>query len=210
MELVKLGRNCLVDATAVVGCTPGRKVRNLELKIGVRANIRGGTRIYLGSRIGHRLETGHNALIREENLIGNDLHIWSNSVVDYGCRIGSRVKIHTNVYVAQFTVIEDDCFIAPGVTIANDIHPGCAESTRCMRGPTIRKGAQIGVNATILPFVTIGRRALVGAGSVVVHDVPDETVVVGNPARAICSIHDLRCRTVLMRRPYPLAGGRRK
>lgn len=206
--LVKLGKNCHVDETAVVGCMPGRKIKNLELRIGKDANIRGGTRIYLGSRIGRGLETGHNVLIREENVIGDDLRIWSNSVIDYGCQIGSRVKIHTNVYVAQFTVIEDDCFLAPGVTIANDIHPGCAESMRCMRGPTIRKGAQIGVNATILPFITIGRRAVVGAGAVVIRDVPDEAVVAGNPARVICSIRDLKCRTGRVSRPYPPAGGR--
>ncbi|MDQ7780113.1 MAG: N-acetyltransferase, partial [Planctomycetota bacterium] len=183
--LVRLGKGSVVDPSAIVGYRPGRKVKSLALSIGCRSNIRAGSIIYLGSEIGPGLETGHNVVIREENVIGRGLRIWNNSVVDYGCRIGRDVKIHSNVYVAQFTTIEDGCFLAPGVTIANDLHPGCRESARCMRGPVIRKGAQIGVNATILPFVTIGRRALVGSGAVVVHNVPDGAVVVGNPARVV-------------------------
>ena len=133
--------------------------------------------------IGARLETGHNVVIREDNVLGDDVKIWNNTTIDYGCRIGHRVKIHTNCYIAQFTVLEDDVFLAPGVAVANDPHPGCAFSSQCMRGPTVRAGAQIGAGVTLLPFVTIGRRALVGAGSVVTRDVPDEVVVAGNPAR---------------------------
>jgi acetyltransferase-like isoleucine patch superfamily enzyme len=84
--------------------------------------------------------------------------------------------------VAQFTVIEDDAFLAPGVTIANDRHPICRD---CMKGPTIKRGARVGINATLLPEVVIGEDALVGAGAVVTHDVPAGSVVVGNPARVI-------------------------
>src|SRR5207244_8832773 len=148
---------------------------------------RAGTIIDGGSIIGARVETGHNVVIREDNALGDDVKIWNNSTIDYGCRIGHRVKIHTNVYVAQFTVLEDDVFLAPGVSIANDPHPGCAYASQCMRGPTIQAGAQVGVGVTILPFVTIGRRALLGAGSVITRTVPADTVVVGNPARAVRS-----------------------
>ena len=63
-------------------------------------------------------------------------------MVDYGCRIGDRVKIHANCYIAQFTVIEDDAFLAPGVTIANDLYPGDAESARLMAGPAHRRRAR--------------------------------------------------------------------
>jgi acetyltransferase-like isoleucine patch superfamily enzyme len=101
--------------------------------------------------------------------------------------------VHCNVYIAQFTVIEDDVFLAPGVVVANDPHPGCPLSKECMRGPVIESGAQIGVNATLLPFVTVGRRSVVGAGSVVTKDVPRETVVVGNPARVVKSVYELQC-----------------
>jgi acetyltransferase-like isoleucine patch superfamily enzyme len=119
--------------------------------------------------------------------------VWSNSVVDYGCVIGSRVKIHTGVYIPQFTVIEDDVFIAPGCTFANDLHPGCRCADGNMRGPTIRQGARIGVNCTLVPGVEIGAYALVGSGSVVTHDVPPGVVVAGNPARIMGTTKSLRC-----------------
>jgi acetyltransferase-like isoleucine patch superfamily enzyme len=192
-----------VDPTAILGYLSPRKGVSTELVIGAGAVVRSGTVIYAGSRIGEGLETGHNVVIREENEIGDHFSIWNNSVVDYGCRIGHRVKIHCNVYVAQFTVIEDDVFMAPGVTIANDVHPGCPDSKRCMRGPVIEQGVQIGVNVTILPFVRIGARALIGSGAVVTRDVPPETVVYGNPARVHGSIHELRCVTDIRDRgPY--------
>ena len=90
-------------------------------------------------------------------MIGDDVSIWSNTVVDYGCRIGDRVKIHSNCYIAQYTEIGDDAFLAPGVTIANDLYPGQAATRReLMSGPSIGAGAQIGVNVTVLPYVRIG------------------------------------------------------
>ena len=92
------------------------------------------------------------------------------------------------MYIAQFTVIEDDVFLAPGVMIANDRHPICRD---CMKGPTIRRGARVGINATLLPEIVVGESALVGAGAVVTKDVPARAVVVGNPARVIGSVDQL-------------------
>ena len=203
---VRLGDNARVDTGVAVGYPPDRPGIDAELVIGTGARIRQGSIIYAGSRIGDNLETGHNVLIREGNVIGNNFSIWSNSVVDYGCRIGNGVKIHSNAYVAQFTVIEDDVFLAPGVSVANDPHPGCAQSKACMRGPTIKRGAQIGVNVTILPFVTIGEHALIGAGSVVTKDVPPGAVLIGNPAKVVGWIGDLVCKTGLISRPYANSG----
>jgi tetrahydrodipicolinate N-succinyltransferase len=76
------------------------------------------------------------------------------------------------------------------VTIANDPHPIC---TKCMQGPTIRRGARIGVNVTLLPLITIGENALVGAGSVVTADVPAGMLVAGNPARVIGPVDSVEC-----------------
>ena len=131
-------------------------------------------------------------------------------MVDYGCVIGNNVKIHCGVYVAQCTVIEGDVFMAPGVVVANDIHPGCSYSGRCMKGPTIRKGAQIGVNVTLLPFITVGEGSLVGAGSVVTKDAPSRSVIYGNPARVARNIDSIRCISGLTDKPYgkhPICGG---
>lgn len=164
--------------------------------------IREGSFILPGSKIGKNLETGHNVIIRERCNIGNNVKIWSNTVVDYGCRIGSNVKIHCNCYLAQYTVVEENVFIAPGVTTLNDFHPGCKHSKECMRGPIIEKGVQVGGNSTILPYVRIGRRSLVGGGSVVTSDVPPFSVAYGVPARIVNSVFDLKCKTGLMDKPY--------
>lgn len=102
---------------------PSARCPSMLLTIGEGARFRSGTVIYSGTSIGDRFETGHNVVIREENTIGDDVSIWSNTVVDYGCSIGDRVKIHSNCYVAQFTELEDDVFLAPGVTVANDLFP---------------------------------------------------------------------------------------
>ncbi len=192
---VVLGANAVLDDGCKIGYLSPRKGVERILKIGDNAVVRTGTVIYAGSTIGDHLETGHNVVIREENEIGSRFSIWNNSVIDYGCRIGDNVKIHCNVYVAQFTIMEDDVFLAPGVTIANDIHPGCPDSKECMKGPVIKKGAQIGVNVTILPFVVIGEGALVGSGAVVTKDVPAGAVVFGNPARVHGRAEDLKCVT---------------
>lgn len=201
-EGITIGENAVVDEHVHLGYPTGRTIADRQLVIGANARIRSGSIIYEGSRIASDLTTGHNVVIREENQIGSYFTIWSNSVVDYGCRIGAGVKIHANCYVAQFTTIEDDVFLAPGVTIANDIHPGCEQSAVCMRGPTIKRGAQIGVNVTLLPFITIGERALIGSGAVVTKDVPPRSVIVGNPGRAMCTIDDLKCSTGLVDYPY--------
>jgi acetyltransferase-like isoleucine patch superfamily enzyme len=177
-----------VDARAVIGEVSGRQIKDPTLSIGPHAVVRSFTVIYAGSTIGAHLETGHGVVIREENRIGDEFSIWNNSTIDYGCVIGNRVRVHTGVYVAQFTVIEDDVFLAPGVMIANDRHPICRD---CMKGPTIKRGARVGVNATLLPEVVIGEEALVGAGAVVTKDVPPRTVVVGNPARVINTVDKL-------------------
>lgn len=201
-EHIVLGAGHSVDSGVLLGLVPGRPIGEHTLVIGPGACIRSGTVLYAGTTIGACLETGHNVVIREENVIGDEFSIWNNSVVDYGCTIGCRVKVHCNVYIAQFTVIEDDVFLAPGVVVANDPHPGCPFSKECMRGPVIRKGAQIGVNATLLPFLTIGEHAVIGAGSVVTKDVPPDTVVVGNPARVVKDVHELRCTFGYADGPY--------
>lgn len=191
--LLRLGFGSEIDPTAVIGEIPSRAIPDLTLRIGAGAVIRSGTVVYAGSKIGDRLQTGHNVVIREESALGDDVSVWTNSVIDYGCDIGSGVKIHTGVYVAQFTIIRDGVFLAPGVMIANDPHPGCPKSRECMRGPTIERNAQIGVNVTIVPFVTIGEGALVGSGSVVTRDIPARSVAYGNPARVVSTIEDLKC-----------------
>jgi acetyltransferase-like isoleucine patch superfamily enzyme len=184
------GEGLEADEGAVIGY-PSARSGSRELMLGRRARIRSGSVLYFGSRIGADFQTGHNVVIREDCRIGDGVSVWSNSVVDYGCRIGDQVKIHANCYVAQFTEIEEGAFLAPGVTIANDLYPGQAASAAVMSGPRIGARAQIGVNATILPFVRIGAGCLIGAGAVVARDIPEGRVAIGNPARVCGDVQDL-------------------
>lgn len=204
-DLIEVGPGSEIDPTAMLGEMPARPIELVRLKIGRGACIRSGSVVYAGSVIGDYFATGHNVVVREESIIGDRVSVWGGSTIDYGCKIGSRVKIHTGVYIAQFSVLEDDVFLAPGVVLANDPHPGCPRSSGCMRGPTIRRAAQIGVNVTIVPFVTIGEGALIGAGAVVTRDVPARAVVYGNPARVVGDVGNLRCivEPPLIDRPYP-------
>jgi len=199
---VHLGEGSLIDEDAILGYLSPRPGVSTELTIGANARVRSGCVIYAGSRIGAHLETGHHTIIREENEIGDHFSIWNSSVIDYGCRIGMRVKIHCHVYVAQFTVLEDDVFLAPGVKIANDYHPGCPDSKECMRGPVLKRGCRIGVNVTLLPYVTVGAGTLVGSGSVVTKDLPPGVVAYGNPARVHGTLEEMRCKTGRREAPY--------
>ena len=170
-----------LDPGVLTAYPAGRTERPFDLGPGAR--VRSGTVLYDGTRIGVRFETGHHVVVRENCVIGDDVAIWSGAVVDYGCRIGDRVKIHAGCYVAQYTVIEEDAFLAPGVRFANDLYPGDADSARMMTGPVVGRGAQLGVNVTVLPYVRIGPGCLVGAGSVVTRDLPPGSLVYGSPAR---------------------------
>jgi acetyltransferase-like isoleucine patch superfamily enzyme len=198
---VQLGKGAIIDAGVILGY-PARNSNEQLLIIGPHARVRSGTIVYSGTCIDSNLETGHNVVIREENVIGGNLRIWSNSIIDYGCKIGDNVRIHVNVYITQFTVIEDDVFIGPGVSLANDVHPGCPDALECMKGPIIQKGAQIGIKTCVLPRVTVGEYAVIGAGSVVTADIPSGTVAYGNPARVVGRIEDLVCTTGLRDKPY--------
>jgi acetyltransferase-like isoleucine patch superfamily enzyme len=198
-DQIILGEGHDIDEDVILGYLTGRKIDAITLSIGKKARIRSGAVIYGGTTIGGGLQTGHNVVIREENTIGDNLNIWNNSTIDYGCTIGDNVKIHNNVYVAQFTILEDDVFLAPGVTIANDPHPLCG---LCMQGPTIKRGARVGVNVTLLSHITIGEGALIGAGSVVTHDIPAQSVAYGNPARPMRSVNELPCPFDYVDSPY--------
>lgn len=180
-----------LDPGVILGYPTGRKIDHTPLVLGAHAQVRSNTVIYEATTIGSHLETGHNVVIREQNVIGDHFSIWNNSCIDYGCVIGHRVRIHNNVYVAQFTIIEDDVFLAPGVMCANDPHP---IGTTCMKGPTLKRGCRVGVNVTLLDHVVVGEGALIGAGSVVTRDIPPFMLAYGNPARPIKPVDQIECR----------------
>jgi UDP-2-acetamido-3-amino-2,3-dideoxy-glucuronate N-acetyltransferase len=116
--------------------------------------------------------------------IGEDCNICDHTFVEGGVRIGQRVTLKCGVYLWDGMVIEDDVFVGPCVAFTNDLLPRSRQRLKSYPTTTLRQGCSIGANATILPGLTIGRSAIVGAGAVVTRSVPDYALVFGNPARA--------------------------
>lgn len=115
--------------------------------------------------------------------IGAECNIGDHVFVENDVTVGNRVTVKNGVQVWDGVELQDDVFIGPNVTFTNDPFPRSRQRPEVYPRTVVRKGASIGANATILPGVIIGERALVGAGSVVTRDVPADTVVFGNPAR---------------------------
>ncbi|MCA1553953.1 MAG: acetyltransferase [Chloroflexi bacterium] len=169
----------------------GRTDGELPTHIGANAIIRSHTVIYAGNRIGANFQTGHGALIREENEIGDNVSIGSHSIVEHHVVIRRGVRLHSNVFVPEYSVLEEECWLGPNVVVTNARYPRSHNVKEELTGAHILHGAKIGANATLLPGITIGENALVGAGAVVVDDVPDGAVVVGNPARVVKWIREI-------------------
>src|SRR5258708_7846294 len=112
--LVLLGEGCESDPSVLLGYLTGRSVADPHLRVGARARLRSGTVLYAGTTIGDDFQTGHNVVVREQNTLGDHVQIWNNTPIHSTCPTPHNVKIHTNCYVAQFTTLEDEVFMAPG------------------------------------------------------------------------------------------------
>lgn len=117
--------------------------------------------------------------------IGQDCNICAQTLIEGGVVVGDKVTVKSGVQLWDGTKVEDGVFIGPNATFTNDRYPRSKQYPDAFSGTRICKGASIGANATILPGITIGKEAMVGAGAVVTQDVPPRAVVVGNPARII-------------------------
>ena len=200
---VEIGDGAVLEPPLVLGKPPrGREPGELRLVIGHGAVIRPFTTIYAGTTIGDRFQSGQGASIREDNVLGDDVSVGTNAVLEFGNRVGHHVRIHSGCFLEMGTV-EDFVFLGPHVVFTDDPHPmGCPRYKECAGGPTVLAMAKIGANSTLLPGVVIGRGALIGAGSVVTKNIPDEVVAAGNPAVVIKRIDELKCHPGFFARPY--------
>lgn len=189
---VSLGATPSIGEFVVVGVLPsGRLSDDLETRIGDNAVIRSHSVIYAGNQIGRDFMTGHSVLIREENRIGDNVSVGSHSVIEHHVRIADNVRIHSQAFIPEFSILDEGCWIGPNVVFTNARYPLSPGAKENLKGPIVRSGAKIGANSTLLPGVIIGKDALVGAGAVVVGDVAPGKVVAGNPASVIGDVSEL-------------------
>ena len=147
--------------------------------------------VFAGTRLGRDVVVGDQACVRERCEIGDEVVIGRGSLVENDVTVGARTRIQANAYVTAYSTLEEDVFIAPGVTTTNDNYMGrTARRFAEMRGATIRRGARVGGGAVLLPGIEVGEEAFIGAGAVVIRDVPVRAVMVGNPARRIRDVPD--------------------
>jgi acetyltransferase-like isoleucine patch superfamily enzyme len=187
------GESSTVGPFVVLGEPPaGLDPEAATLRIGRSARLRSHTVIYGGSVIGDNFQTGHGVLVREGASIGDDVSIGSHSVVEHHVTLGDGVRIHSNAFIPEFSILEEGSWVGPNAVLTNARYPLSPTAKQELAGPLVQRAAKIGANATLLPGVVVGRNALVGAGSVVTRDVPEDAIVAGNPARVIGSVADVK------------------
>lgn len=141
-------------------------------------------------QIGEGTKVWQFVVILKGACIGSDCNICAQTLIEGNVVIGDRVTVKPGVQIWDGSRIGDDVFLGPNATLSNDLYPRSKQYPEKFFGVNIKKGASIGANATLLPGVTIGEYALVGAGAVVTKDVPDRAVVIGNPAKITRYLND--------------------
>ncbi|QDB83640.1 hypothetical protein EA687_09245 [Acinetobacter baumannii] len=132
--------------------------------------------------IGQKTKVWQYSVIFPQAVIGENCNICAHTMIENDVQIGNNVTIKSGVYIWDGITLEDNVFVGPSVTFTNDKTPRSKQYPDEFLKTIVEQGASIGGNATILPGIRIGRNALVGAGAVVTKDVPENAIVVGNPA----------------------------
>jgi acetyltransferase-like isoleucine patch superfamily enzyme len=184
---------CRIGDNVVLGKQPALSPRSTAerdelppLELGEGTIVSAGAIVFAGTRVGARVILGDQSCVRERCELGDDVVVGRGSLVENDTTIGARTKIQAHAYVTAYSTLEEDVFIAPCVVTTNDNFMGRTEQRHALRkGPTIRRAARVGGGAVLLPGIEVGEEAFVGAGAVVLRDVPPRAVVVGNPARQI-------------------------
>lgn len=203
-ENVEIGDTCFIGPNCILGEQLAgfyheKHYQNPPLKIGRDSIIRSGSILYAGSTFGEGFETGHKVCIREYSEFGEHCRVGTFCDIQGYVQVGCYCRFHSNVFVAQMSIIKDYVWLFPHAVLTNDPHP----PSDCIQGPTIEEYAVVGAGAIIISRVRIGRDSLVGAQALVNKDVPPYTVVVGVPAKVLCSVHDIKCKEGRLEKPYP-------
>ena len=193
-----IGDEVRIDDHAVIGKLPASARRSKttdagrELDAAVIGNssiIGTGAIVYAGCTLSTGVLVADTASVREDVIIGEFTTIGRNTTIENKVVIGARCKIMTDAYICAYSEIGDDCFIAPCAATSNDNYAGrWKERTKFYKGVTVKKGGRIGVNATTLPGRVIEPDGMAAAGAVVTENVPEETIVCGNPGKILRSV----------------------
>lgn len=192
-----IGDNSVIGSHCHIGYSDQQESYS-ALIIGNNAKIRSHSVIYAGSTFGDNLVTGHRVTVREGTVAKNGLQIGTLSDIQGHCSIGAYTKFHSNVHIGHKSVIEDYVWIFPNVVLTNDPHP----PSEFQMGCTIKKYAVIATMSIVLPGVTVGEGALVGAKTLVRGDVSDNMICVGNPGEIVGKTTNIRFLES-NRRAYP-------
>jgi acetyltransferase-like isoleucine patch superfamily enzyme len=181
---VILADDVVVEDYCVIGL-PFKGMQDEQTVIGEGAIIRAGSYIYAGNRIGRYFQTGNKANIREMNTIGDNVSVGTLSVIEHHVAVHDGVRIHTQVFVPEYSILEANCWLGPNVVLTNARYPKHPDVKDELKGAHIKQNAKIGANSTLLPGIKIGCDSLIGAGSVVTKNVADGVIVVGSPAQVL-------------------------
>lgn len=188
----RVGESARIEAGAVLGRVPRSSALSThqassdqpscvvgpECLVGANVVLYAGVSLARGVLVGDLASVREGVTVGEGSIVGRGTHVENDTV------IGARVKIQTGCYITGNMVVEDDVFVGPHASTANDKEMDRVPDAEFV-GPVIRRGARIGSNSTLLPGITVGVDAVVGAGAVVTKDVADFQVVAGVPARVV-------------------------
>lgn len=181
LDGVELGQGTTVESHCVLGHSAGENQLG-PLVIGRHALVRSHSVFYAGSRFDDGLRTGHRVNVREGIRGGQGLHIGTMSDLQGFTSIGSHVRIHSSVFIAQYSTIGDFVWMLPHSVLTNDPRP---PSDRNIVGPFIGDYVVLAARSMVMPGVHIGAGSLVAAQALVTRDVPSDTIVSGVPARLL-------------------------
>lgn len=183
-----IGDHCILGEVTLDYFLDKKNHENQKTEIGCNSIIRSASIIYEDVHIGEEFQSGHRVTIREATVIGKNCSVGTLSDIQGKVNIGNFVRMHSNVHIGQLSTIEDYVWIYPYVILTNDPYPPMGK----LKGVTIKEYAQVATASVVLPGVTVGKNVLIGAKSLVRKDVPEESVLVGNPGKVICSVRELR------------------
>jgi len=183
-----IGSNCVIGEPTIGYYKDKTDYKPKITQIGANSIIRSFTTIYEDVTIGDYFQSGHHAIIREQSIIGKHTSFGSFSELPGKSIIGNYVRIHSKVMLSENNHIEDFVWIFPFTVLTNVKHPPIGDFQRTH----IKEYALIFASAIILPGLTIGRNAIVGAGTLVNKDVADERLVIGNPCKDVKSVKDIK------------------